>query len=182
MKEMEQLIMLYFSKLCRPSYRSSCSVLNVMHVVWFKSFSNSMVTVPVTPLTPCRRATQKCVIALPCLVDGSRISTFSYTLSCTCVWHLIWLTYRFKFIVSLMQDVGSQVTFKRPGSWVYLIKRPSGQQSVKCFTSLFGLNSEWKTFTVWCATLYASNCIYYYVCYLYIGITPHTEWGSGRKT
>jgi hypothetical protein len=30
-----------------------------------------------------------------------------------------------------MQDVGSQVTFKRPGNWVYLIKRPSGWQSVK---------------------------------------------------
>jgi hypothetical protein len=30
-----------------------------------------------------------------------------------------------------MQDVGSQVTFKRPGNWVYLIKRPSGRQSVK---------------------------------------------------
>jgi hypothetical protein len=79
-------------------------------------------------LTPCRRATQKCVLALPCVVDGSRNSTFSYTSSCTCVWHLIWLTYRFKFIVSLMQDVGSQVTFKRPGNWMYLIKRPSGRQ------------------------------------------------------
>jgi hypothetical protein len=82
-------------------------------------------------LTPCRRATQKCMIALPCVVDGSRISTFSYTSSCTCVWHLIWLIYRFKFIVSLMRDVGSQVTFKRPGNWVYLIKRLSGRQSVK---------------------------------------------------
>jgi hypothetical protein len=29
-----------------------------------------------------------------------------------------------------MQDVGSQVTFKRPRNWGYLIKRPSGQQSV----------------------------------------------------
>jgi hypothetical protein len=71
------------------------------------------------------------VIALPCVVDGSRISTFSYNSSCTCVWHLIWLIYRFKFIVSLLQDVGSQVTFKRPGNWVYLVKRPSGRQSVK---------------------------------------------------
>jgi hypothetical protein len=84
-------------------------------------------------LTLCRRATQKCVIALPCVVDGSRISAFSYTSSCTCVWHLIWLTYRLKFIVSLMQDVGSQVIFKRPRNWGYLIKRPSGWQSVKRF-------------------------------------------------
>ena len=27
-------------------------------------------------LTPCRRATQKCVITVPCVVDGSRISAF----------------------------------------------------------------------------------------------------------
>jgi hypothetical protein len=54
-------------------------------------------------LTHCRRATQKCVIALPCVVDGSRISTFSYT-SCTCVCKLVWLTFRAKFIDSLKQD------------------------------------------------------------------------------
>jgi len=27
-------------------------------------------------LTPCRRATHKCVITVPCVVDGSRISAF----------------------------------------------------------------------------------------------------------
>ena len=55
-------------------------------------------------LTHCRRATQKCVIALPCVVDGSRISAFSYTTSCTCVCKLVWLTFRAKFIDSLKQD------------------------------------------------------------------------------
>jgi hypothetical protein len=30
-----------------------------------------------------------------------------------------------------MQDIGSQVTFKRPRNWGYLIKRPSGRQIVK---------------------------------------------------
>jgi hypothetical protein len=43
-------------------------------------------------LTPCRQVTQKCVIATPCIVDGSRICTFSYTTSCTCVCQLVWLT------------------------------------------------------------------------------------------
>jgi hypothetical protein len=90
-------------------------------------------TLSQSSLTLCRRATQICVIALPCVVDGSHISAFSYTSSCTCVWHLIWLTYHFKFIISLMQDVGSQVTFKRPRNWGYLIKRPSGRQSVKIY-------------------------------------------------
>ena len=56
-------------------------------------------------LTPCRRATQKCVISVPCVVDGSRISAFLYATSCTCVCHLVWLTYRFQVIASLMQDV-----------------------------------------------------------------------------
>ena len=55
-------------------------------------------------LTPCRRVTQKCVITVPCVVDGSRISAFFYATSCTCVSHLVWLTYRFKVIASLMQD------------------------------------------------------------------------------
>ena len=54
-------------------------------------------------LTPCRRATQKCVITVWCVVDGSRISAFFYATSCTCVSHLVWLIYRFKVIASLMQ-------------------------------------------------------------------------------
>jgi hypothetical protein len=44
------------------------------------------------------------VIAIPCDVDRSRISTFSYTTSCTYVCQLVWLTYSFKVIDSLMQD------------------------------------------------------------------------------
>ena len=54
-------------------------------------------------LTLCHQATQKIVIAIPCVVHGSRLSTLSYT-SCTCVCQLVWLTYRFKVIDSLMQD------------------------------------------------------------------------------
>jgi hypothetical protein len=64
-------------------------------------------------LTPCRRATRKLVIALPCVVDGSRVSSISYAPSCTWVCQLVLLTYRFKVIDSLIQDVGSQVTHKR---------------------------------------------------------------------
>ena len=55
-------------------------------------------------LTPCCQAMQECVIAIPCIVDGSHISTFSYTTSCTCVCQLAWLTFHFKVIDSLMQD------------------------------------------------------------------------------
>jgi hypothetical protein len=42
------------------------------------------------------------VIAIPCNVDRSRLSTFSYTTSCTGICQLVWLTYRFKVIDSLM--------------------------------------------------------------------------------
>ena len=55
-------------------------------------------------LTLCHWATQKCVIAIPCVTDGSCISTFSYMMSCTCICQLVWLTFRFKIIDSLMQD------------------------------------------------------------------------------
>jgi len=44
------------------------------------------------------------MIALPCIVDGSRVSSFSFTASCTYVFQLVWLSYRFKVIVSLVQD------------------------------------------------------------------------------
>jgi hypothetical protein len=54
-------------------------------------------------LTPCRRVTRKLVIALPCVVDGSRVSLFSYAASCTCIFQLVWLNYRFTVIDSLMQ-------------------------------------------------------------------------------
>jgi len=50
MKEKEQLIVLYFSKLCRRSYSISGNVLNVMHVICIRSFPNSTVIVPITPL------------------------------------------------------------------------------------------------------------------------------------
>jgi hypothetical protein len=55
-------------------------------------------------LTPCHQATQKCVITVPCVVDGSWISAFFYATSCTCVCHSVWLTYHFNVIASLMQD------------------------------------------------------------------------------
>jgi len=45
------------------------------------------------------------VIAIPCIIDGSHLSMFSYTTSCTSICQLVWLTYRFKVIDSLMQDV-----------------------------------------------------------------------------
>ena len=40
-------------------------------------------------LTQCRRLTQKCAIAHPCVVDGPRISAFSYTTSNTRVFELV---------------------------------------------------------------------------------------------
>jgi hypothetical protein len=47
---------------------------------------------------------QKCMIAIPCVVDGSRISAFSCMTSCTYVCQLVWLAFRFKVIDSLIQD------------------------------------------------------------------------------
>ena len=55
------------------------------------------------------------MIALRFVVDGSRVSSFSYLMSCKCVCQLVWLASRFKVIDSLMQDVWSQVTNKQTG-------------------------------------------------------------------
>jgi len=68
------------------------------------SFTTLIILAQLPSLTPCRWATQKCVIAIPRVVDGSRISTFSYTTSCTCISQMVWLSFRFKVIDSLMQD------------------------------------------------------------------------------
>ena len=47
----------------------------------------------------------KDVITTPCIIDGLRLSMFSYTKSCTYVCQLVWLTYRFEVMDSLMQDI-----------------------------------------------------------------------------
>jgi hypothetical protein len=49
-------------------------------------------------LTLCRRATDKYVISKPCVVGGSRISTFSRATAYSCVCGLFCLTYRVKVI------------------------------------------------------------------------------------
>jgi len=79
-------------------------------------------------LTPCHRATQKCVIALPCVVDGSRISTISYMTSCTYVCQLVWLTYRFKVIISIMQDVWVSSYKQTDQSWPPIFRTTRLQQ------------------------------------------------------
>jgi hypothetical protein len=53
----------------------------------------------------CHQAMYKDVIAITCIVDGSHLFTFSYMMSCTYVCQLVWLTYCFKVIDSLMQDI-----------------------------------------------------------------------------
>ena len=68
-------------------------------------------------LTRCRRLTQKCVIADPRVVDGPRISAFSYTTSNTRVFELVWHTDRFKVIVSYLQDVWISSYKQTDRSW-----------------------------------------------------------------
>ena len=57
------------------------------------------------------------MIAIPCIVDGSRISSFSDATSCTCVCQLVWLNFRFKFIDSLMQDAWVSSYKQTDRSW-----------------------------------------------------------------
>ena len=47
---------------------------------------------------------------MPCVVDGSRFSTFAYTRSYICIRQLFHITYHVKAIGSWKQDVGSQGT------------------------------------------------------------------------
>jgi hypothetical protein len=81
------------------------------------------------------------VIALPCVVDGSRISSFSYATSCTCVYQLVWRTFCFKVIGNLMQDVRSQVTNKQTGPDSSIFRTRRLQQSDHSFRYSFCLPS-----------------------------------------
>jgi len=60
---------------------------------------------------------QKCMIAIPCVVDGSLISTFYYTMSCTCVCQLVCLNFHFKVMDSLMQDAWVSSYKQTDWSW-----------------------------------------------------------------
>jgi len=88
-----------------PVLLVACSRANFTFIyIWYKWL-----------LTPCHQAMQKCVIALPCVVDGSHIFTFSYATSCTCVCQLVWPTFCFKVRLSTAwrRMLGSQVTYKQ---------------------------------------------------------------------
>jgi len=66
-------------------------------------------------LTLCHQAKYKDVIAIPCIVDGSCLSMFSYMTSFVCICQLVWLTYHFNVMDNLMQDVWV-LSYKHTGS------------------------------------------------------------------
>ena len=68
-------------------------------------------------LTLCHQVRYKDMIAIPCIIDGSHISMFSYTTSCTYVCQLVWLTYCLKVIEGLMQDVWVSTYKQTDCSW-----------------------------------------------------------------
>jgi len=82
------------------------------------------------------------MIAIPCVVDGSRISLFYYTMSCTCVCQLVWLTFRFKVIDSLMQVVWVSSYKQTDRSWpsifrtIILQQRDHSFRYSLCFPSV----------------------------------------------
>jgi len=87
-------------------------------------------------LTLCRQATFKDMIAIPCITNGSRTLTFSYLMSYTCVCQLVWLTYHFKVIGSLIQDVWVS-HYKKQTTPDPLFLEPSdcNKQTTDCLTS-----------------------------------------------
>jgi len=74
----------------------------------------------------CHQVMYKYVIAMPCIVNGSDILTFSYTTSYTCISPLFCLTYHVMVINNLKQEVWvssyklkdlSWPTFLKPFDW-----------------------------------------------------------------
>jgi len=58
---------------------------------------------------------------------GTRLSKFSYTTSCTCICLLVWLTYRFKVINSLMRDAWVS-SYKQTGRFWPIFRTTRPQQ------------------------------------------------------
>jgi hypothetical protein len=85
-------------------------------------------------LTHCCRVTQNDVIALPCIVDRSCISTCSYMTSCTCICQLVWLTFCFKVIDSLMQNAWVSSYKQTDWSWPPIFRTIRLQQRDHSFT------------------------------------------------
>jgi len=101
-------------------------------------------------LTPCHQAMQKCVIAIPCIVDGSRISTFSYTTSYTCICQLVWLTFCFKVIDSLMQDAWVSSYKKQDGHDPLLLKPLDCNKGTTRSLSVFLQLQSWLCVGMFC--------------------------------
>ena len=66
-------------------------------------------------LTLCRRANYKVVIAIPCIAEETRLSTFLYTTSRTCVCQLVSVTYASRLLTAWSRMFGSQATNKQTG-------------------------------------------------------------------
>jgi len=71
------------------------------------------------------------MIPIPCIVDRKQISAFSYTTSCTCICQLVWLTFCFKVIDSLMQD--AWVSSYKQTVWPPILRTIRLQQSDHSF-------------------------------------------------
>jgi hypothetical protein len=141
------------------------------------------------------------VTTVSCIDDESCLSTFSYTTSYTCFCQLVWLTYRFKIINSLMQDVGassykqtdwSQTIFRT----IRLQQRDNSFRYSLCFLQLqlwlcvgmfckgmtFCVSYMWihnlisliiATTNVWTVTAMSPQLVHVNNCDLLLGHWPH---------
>jgi hypothetical protein len=104
---------------------------------------------------PSRPASYKNVIAIPCIVDEPRLSTFSYTTPYTCICQLVWLIYCFKIISSLMQVVWVSSYIQTDWSWPLIIRTIRLQQRDHSFRySVFLHLQSWLCIGMFCKSQY----------------------------
>jgi len=101
-----------------------------------------------------------------CVVDGSRLSTFSYMTSHACVCQLVWLTSRFKVLNSMMQDAWIPSFKQTHRSWLHIFRTVWLQQrdhSFRYSLSVFLQLESWLCVGMFCkrmifCVLYADTC------------------------
>jgi len=91
------------------------------------------------------------MIAIQCVVGRSHISSFSYTMSCTCVCQLVCLTFRFKVIHSLMQDAWVSIYKQTDWSWPPIFRTITLQRRDHSFRySVFLQLQSWLCVGMFC--------------------------------
>jgi hypothetical protein len=147
-------------------------------------------------LTLCHQKTKNDVVALPRIVDRSCLSTFSYTMSYTCVYQLVWITYCFKLFDSLVQDVWISSYKQADWSWPFTFRtlrfhKEATHSNTLCFPSIAIMALHRNVLQEWVLVRVMCEVVSGYICNMQIysaeekklegTVLPHLDRNTGQN-